>query len=166
MKQFVLFLMLMSSYIVGQNYGVSLGYSSSEAVFGDIFYTQDVNSFHIGYTYKSSNAKGKEISEQKSNYGKTIDGTGSYYTSVDLGYGYLLLEKLRVNVELSFSTKKYYTNYVDGRFSGGGYHMITKDETEMGVGGLLGYNINNFDLFVGLNTIRKMTFGLRYVFKY
>lgn len=73
---------------------------------------------------------------------------------------------MRINLEVSVATRKYYTNYVDGRFTDGGYHIIDKDETELGLGGIVGYYYNNFDFFVGYNSVRKVGFGLRYTFNY
>ena len=55
---------------------------------------------------------------------------------------------------------------MDGRFTDGGYHIIDKDETELGLGGIVGYYYNNFDFFVGYNSVRKVGFGLRYTFNY
>lgn len=166
MKIVTFFLLIFNTITYSQYFGISGGYSDSKAFFGDVFYAINENSFHLGYTSQSNDATGKEVSEQKSNYGRTVSGTGDYFTSVDLGYGYLLFEKLRLNLELSIATQKYYTNYIDGRFEGGGYHMIAKDETELAVGGFVGYNYNNFDFFIGYNTIRQMDFGLRFVFKH
>ena len=160
-----LFLFILISNSFAQNFGASLGYSTSNAFFGDVFYSVNKSSFHIGYTSESNNASGEEVSEQKSNYGKTISGTGDYFSSFDLGYGYNIFENVKVNIELSFASKKIYKNYVDGRFSGGGYHMITKDGFELGLGGFVGYDINNFIFFIGYNSVRKVGFGLRYIFK-
>jgi len=79
MKKLTFILFFISSFSYSQNWGLSLGYSSSNAVLGDLFYSIKQSSFHLGYTYKSNDARGKEVSEQKSNYGRTISGTGNYF---------------------------------------------------------------------------------------
>ncbi len=166
MKRIILITILLSCNSFGQNFGIGLGFSTSNAFFGDVFYSINKSSFHIGYTSESNDATGKEVSVQKWNYGRTISGTGNYFSSVDLGYGYNIYKSIKVNIEMSIATQRQYTNYVDRRFKGGGYHMITDDETQLGIGGFLGYNVNNFDFFLGYNSIRKMGFGFRYIFKH
>ncbi|MBK8946449.1 MAG: hypothetical protein IPM32_14430 [Ignavibacteriae bacterium] len=165
MNKIILLSILFISNVFSQGFGFGLGYSTSNALFGDVCYISDKSSFHIGYTSESNDAVGKLVSEQKSNYGRTISGTGEYFSSFDLGYGYEVIEKVRLNIEISFASKNYYSNYVDRRFDGGGYHMITKDESDVGIGGFVGYNIDNFDFFIGYNSVRKIGFGLRFIFK-
>ncbi|RJP61088.1 MAG: hypothetical protein C4539_20405 [Ignavibacteriales bacterium] len=164
MQKIIVFLFL-STYCIAQSLGISFGFSTSNSIFGDVFYLKDKSSFHFGYSSEINNATGKEVSEQKSNYGRTTNGRGNYFSSFDFGYGYNIYSNIRMNVEISFASRKYYTNYIDGRFTGGGYHMITEEKYELGIGGFVGYNINNFDLFIGYNSVRKVGLGLRYIFK-
>ena len=43
--------------------------------------------------------------------------------------------------------------------------MLTKDDTKIGIGGFLGFTIENIELFAGYNTVRKLGFGFRYLFR-
>ncbi len=162
MKKLVCLFILVNSIVLPQNIGMSLSYSTSNAFAGDLFYTFKNSSFHLGYTSKLNDTRGKEVSDPKPNYGKTVSGHGEYFTSVDIGYGYLISSIIRVNIELSVASKKTYTNYVDGRFTDGGYHMIDEDDTEIGIGGMIGYKHKIFDFFIGYNSVRKFGLGFRF----
>lgn len=157
-------LFLFSESILSQNFGFSLGYASSNTFFGDILYQVNNLSFHLGYSHQTSDAKGKEVTEQKSNYGKTIVWQGNYFYSVDLGVGYFIMEKIRVHAELSICSKDYYINYSDKRFTDDGYHMIDNSESIIGFGGSASYPIKNWELFLGYNSFREVGFGFRLVF--
>lgn len=142
--------------------GVTIGYATTKTLVGDILLGGDVNRFHLGFSLQQGDQVGRQIDERKSNYGLTTDGSGDYFTSVDLGYSRVIKEKFTVHPEVSIGTRKYYTNYVDNRFSGDGYHMIDKKESLLGIGINAGYIVhNNFEFFGGVNSIRGGTFGLR-----
>lgn len=160
-------LLLLSQKLYSQSLGMSIGGSTEKVVFGDVFYKKAQHYFHVGLSYQISDAKGEEKSERKSNYGLSTSGSGDKFYTVDLGYGYQVIDTLELFVELSVGQKKYYTNYIDNRFKDGGYHMIDKDEmiTGFGLGG--SYSINNqFKIFASFNTIRKVGIGIRYIFSH
>ena len=58
-----------------------------------------------------------------SNYGRTVDGTGTYYTSFDLGVGYFVTPQIWITGELSIGTRSIYTQYIDHRFTGDHYYL-------------------------------------------
>ena len=154
-------------YTYSQNWGMSLGGSVEQVIFGDIFYKSANHYFHLGYSYQITDAKGEEKSERKSNYGLTTSGTGDKFYTVDLIYGYQIINKLELFLELSIGEKKDYTNYIDNRFKDGGYHLITNDESIIGYGFGGSYIISRqFGIFIGFNTIRKLGIGIRYTFTY
>lgn len=143
-------------------FGVSVGYATTKTLVGDILVGGDLNRFHLGFSLQKGGQIGSQVDERKSNYGLTTNGSGDYFTSVDLGYSRVIKEKFTIHPELSIGTRKYYTNYVDNRFTGDGYHMIDKRESIVGVGVNAGYIVhNNFEFFGGINSIRGGTFGLR-----
>lgn len=157
--------LLVSSYSYGQKFGVGIAFATSNAMNFELLCNSDDNDFKLGVSYQFSDARGKLVSEQLANYGRTIDGTGSYFFTVDLGYGKTINDKIQLDGELSIGSLNYYTNYIDRRFSEGGYHMIIKKETVVGVGVNAGYLINpSWCLFTGFNTIRKLQFGVRWIF--
>ncbi|MCF8243023.1 MAG: hypothetical protein K9J16_16725 [Melioribacteraceae bacterium] len=159
------FFFILSINTFSQNWGMSLGASIESTVFGDFFYNKGDHYFHFGGTYQITDAKGEEKSERKSNYGLTTDGSGDKFYTIDIGYGYEIIDTLVVFIELSIGQKKYYTNYIDNRFDEGGYHLIDKEETITGIGIGGSYKINKqFMLFLSFNSVRKLGLGLRYVF--
>lgn len=165
--QSVILLFLFSQNLYSQYLGMSIGISTESVVFGDIFYKKAHHYFHAGLSYQMSDAKGEEKSERKSNYGLSTAGSGDKFYTVDLGYGYQIIDTLEVFLEISIGQKKYYTNYTDNRFKDGGYHMINKSEiiTGLGVGG--SYSINKqFKIFASFNSVRKLGIGIRYIFKH
>lgn len=157
-------LFVISENIIAQQWGFSLGYATSNSFFGDFLYQEKNISFHLGYSHQFSDAKGKEVSDQKSNYGKTVVGQGNYFYSIDLGLGYHINSKVRINAELSIGSNEYFTNYSDKRFTDDGYHMITKSESIIGLGGSASYSLQNWELFIGYNTLRKLGLGFRVIF--
>lgn len=156
-----------SSTVFPQNWGMSLGASTEATVYGDIFYNKYNHYFHFGVTYQFSDAKGEEKYVRESNYGLTTSGTGDKFYTFEIGYGYEIIDTFIVFVELSFGERKYFTNYVDNRFKDGGYHLITKNEsiTGYGIGG--SYKISRqFMIFISYNTLRKLGAGARYLFNF
>lgn len=163
----MILLLFFSENLHSQNWGVSIGGSTEKVVFGDMFYKKTQHYFHAGVSYQLSDAKGEEKSERKLNYGLSTSGSGDEFYTVDLGYGYQIIDTLELFVEFSLGQKKYFTNYIDNRFKDGGYHMIDRDEmiTGFGLGG--SYSLNNqFKIFASYNTIRKVGIGIRYIFNY
>lgn len=83
----------------------------------------------------------------------------------DIGYGYNIKGKLPIHGELSIGSTNHYINYIDNRFTGGGYHMIEKREIIIGIGGNIGYKFSgNIEIHTGYNTKRKLSFGMRLSF--
>jgi len=145
-----------------QQFGISIGYGTSKAIYFDVLFGSMPGRFHIGGTYQFSDTRGKLVEEQLANYGRTVDGTGSYYYALDFGYGYQFKGLFLLGGELSIGSRSEFTNYLDGRFSGGGYHMVDESNIIAGIGANLGAQLSSFfELFGGYNTLRKVTFGIR-----
>lgn len=161
----ILTLLIFANSAKAQNWGLGIGYGTSSSIHADFSYLSNQNVFHIGGTYQFSNTKGKLLSEQGPNHGRTVDGRGQYFWTIDFGYGRYLTEKLSVHGELSVGAVNDFTNYVDNRFSGGGYHMIDSTEITGGIGANVGYGFSDsVSGFVGYNTLREITFGIRLIF--
>ncbi|MDX1640128.1 MAG: hypothetical protein R3220_00425 [Balneolaceae bacterium] len=144
-----------------QSWRMSIGYGTSSAIHAD-FFKKDMNSFHIGGSYQFADTRGKLVQERKANYGREIDGTGQYFWGVDLGYGRFLTEKISINGEVSVGSQNDFTNYLDGHFNGGGYHLVNSSEIVAGIGANVGFVASEyFSFFGGYNTLRNATFGIR-----
>ncbi|MBD3616652.1 MAG: hypothetical protein HUJ22_08765 [Gracilimonas sp.] len=156
-----------NNLVKAQSFGVGAGFGTSSSMFVDLFYLENSNSFHLGFSYQFSDTRGKLVSEQKSNYGRTVDGTGEYFWTLDFGYGHNVISELTINGEISLGSLNEYTNYLDGRFNGGGYHMIDQASLVAGIGASVGYNLSeSVNVFLGYNTLRKVTAGLRMNFPF
>ena len=160
--------------------GIDMSYNTSNAISTNFTLGVDsINSFSIGYSYQFNGQVGKEETEQLDNYGRTIIGTGIYYQSFDIGYQRSLSDLYRLypnivftycpislGVELSIGNNIHYTNYEDGRFNGGGYHMHDNSESLFGVGIKASYKISDVCNFIlSYNTIKKVGVGLQLIIK-
>lgn len=156
---FVFFL----NFTYGQTgFGFDIGFATSKSALFDIKYFKNKNAFSLGLTYQFNDTKGKKVTEQLSNYGRTVDGTGNYFYTVDFGYTRILTDKFSLTGELSVGGRNLYTNYIDNRFTDGGYYMVDKSESLFGIGGLVTYYLNqNFGVFAGYNSIRSVAIGLQ-----
>ncbi|WP_138429073.1 hypothetical protein [Fodinibius saliphilus] len=149
---------------LAQNFGMSAGFGTSSSLYGDFFYLNDNSSFHFGGSYQFSDALGEKVEEREPNYGRTVIGNGSYFWSIDFGYNYHFENKIIVGGELSLGSQNEYTNYEDNRFSEGGYHMAESELTG-GIGVNAGYEFSDSTFgFIGYNTLREITFGIRFAF--
>ncbi|MCE7054708.1 hypothetical protein LZF95_08490 [Algoriphagus sp. AGSA1] len=148
----------------GQKIGIGLAGATTGSMNIELSYLDNTdNFFKLGMTYQFADTRGKLVSEQLPNHGKTQAGTGEYFITVDLGYGRRVKEKFLLDVELSAGSENTYQNYIDNRFNGGGYHLITSKKTIIGAGVNGGYLISeNFTAFAGFNTIRKVQVGIRF----
>lgn len=163
-----LLLIYWNEEVKAQDVGISLGFGTSTALYGDFFYLDDNNSYHLGGTFQFSDALGDLIDEdeREPNHGRTVIGSGNYFWSIDFGYNYHFQNKIIVGGELSLGSRNEYTNYEDNRFSEGGYHMVEPDLTG-GIGVNAGYEFSNTTFgFIGYNTLREITFGIRFAFQY
>jgi len=144
-------------------FGVDIGFATIKSSLFGVKYFNDKNAFMLGFTYEFNDTKGKYVTEQLWNYGKTIDSTGEYLISIDFGYSREILDNFYLNSEISAAWKNYYTNYIDNRFDGGGYHMIEVSDVFLGYGLSLGlYITDHFGMFFGYNTIRRTTIGFEF----
>lgn len=142
-----------------------LAYATSNAMNLEMLYLKDGNNFKVGFSLQFSDTRGKQVDEQLSNYGRTVDGIGEYFVTVDFGYGKTIKQRIQLDGELSVGALNYYTNYIDNRFNGGGYHMITNKEVAFGVGLTAGYLVReDWCVYTGFNTVRKLQFGVRWLF--
>jgi hypothetical protein len=97
-----------------------------------------------------------------SGVGSTIEGSDSYFWSVDAGYARIFRERFPVRAILSVGEKINYTNYLDSGFTDGGYHTIDSKKTAIGVGADLGYNFKGlFEIYEGYHTLRSLYLGIR-----
>jgi hypothetical protein len=149
----------------GQRIGFGVGYATSNAIGFDLLYLKDYRHlFKIGGAFQMSDMRGKEVEDQLANYGRTTDGSGESFYCIDLGYGWVIKQKWIVDGELSIGSNSHYTNYIDRRFNDYGYHIITEKENVVGVGVNGNYMIDeNFVVFTGFNTLKKLQFGLRMI---
>ncbi len=146
----------------GQQLGFSLGWGTSQSVYADLFLGNETHRFHLGASYQIPGTKGPLIKEQLPNYGRTIDGTGRYYLAGEIGYGHVFRGRLTIGGELSIGSEAHFINYIDHRFTEGGYHMIDRKEWTAGIGGSVGYIVlESLEIYGGYNTLRKFTIGLR-----
>jgi len=168
-KIYILFLplfLLFNIVTTAQNIGAYLGFATSNSIVADGHYVLDRNSYHVGLTYQFSSAVGKLVTTQLSNYGRTVSGEGNSVFTIDLGYSRLILPNFFVLGQFSIGGKSYFTNYVDNRFSGGGYHMNTKTDLVLGVGFFAGYFVTkNIALCAGFNSATKINIGIRLDFQ-
>jgi len=149
-----------------QRIGFGFGYApTTNNMNFEIIYGIHTSNFKVGMTFRPGNPRGKAVSEQLPNYGLTTDGSGNYFFSFDVGYGKIIKNRFLIDGELSFGGTYYFTNYIDRRFTGDGYHIITSSDTGIGVGLNAGYLITkNINVFTGFNTIRKFQLGARLFF--
>jgi len=83
----------------------------------------------------------------------------------DLAYGYKIDPKVRLTAEISFYREYHYTNYKDARFKEGGYHMIDKRESDVGIGTTASYFLDDKnEIYIGYNSIKKFNGGMRFRF--
>ena len=163
---FITFLaQLLPSVSYSQNFGVILGYSTSDAFIAGGHMINNNFLYRFSVSFEPSAAKGKEVTEQKENYGRTVEGTGDYFTTYDLSVGYYFTPELNISGEISIGRKKYYTSYIDNRFTDGGYHMIDQSESLLGLGLNAGYQFySGIGILIGYNTVREISFALTYDF--
>ena len=169
MKNLLLILLINITFLANAQkigIGVGLAYSSRNAINLELIGSGGKNNnYKIGFTYQFSGVKGELVEDQLSNHGRKEDGRGRYFYSIDLGYGKTINKKFHIDGELSFGSWKYYTNYIDNRFSNDRYHMITDNKFTIGIGINAGYVINEkVGLICGVSTLRKLQFGIRLLF--
>ena len=156
-------ILFVPSVSYSQDFGFVLGYATSNALMVGGHLIQQKFLYRFCVSFEPSDAKGEEVTEQKPNYGQTIEGGGDYFTSYDLSVGYYVTQKMTLSGEISIAEKRYYTNYIDNRFTDGGYHMIDKSETLFGFGLSAGYIFySGFGLLAGYNSIREFSLGITY----
>jgi len=158
-------LLFYSAVSYAQDFGIVLGYASSNALIAGGHIINNNFLYRFCVSLEPSDTKGEEVLEQKPNYGRTIESSGDYFTSYDIGLGYYISPKMTITGEISVGQKKYYINYSDNRFTDGGYHMIVKSESLFGVGVGIGYIIDSgVGFLIGYNTVREFSFGITYDF--
>jgi hypothetical protein len=156
---------LFHSNSYSQSFGLLLGYASSDAFVAGGQVINNHFLYRFSVSFEPSSAKGQEVSEQKSNYGRTVEGSGDYFTTYDLGLGYYITTKMTVTAEISIGRKKYYTSYIDNRFTDGGYYLIDKSESLFGFGLNAGYQFySGMGILIGYNTVREASFAITYDF--
>lgn len=158
---------LLQNQAEAQRLGFSGGYGTSSSMLLDAYYLENGQEFHIGFSRQFAFTRGKPVEERDPNYATTVDGIGEYFRTFDFGYGYHLKNNLTVNGEVSLGSLKKFTNYLDPSFTGGGYHMFDESNFIAGFGANIGYRFTeSINAFLGYNTLRKITFGLRVNFPF
>lgn len=160
-------LCVLQSRAQAQRIGFSAGFGTSSSMLLDIFYLENGEEYHLGFSYQFADTRGKLVEDQEANFSRTVENTGEFYRMVDLGYGYRLGNNMTVQGELSVGTRKEFTNYLDVTFTGGGYHMIDESSIILGGGANIGYNFTeSITVFMGYNTLREFTFGVKFDFPF
>ena len=148
-----------------QGIGFGISYGTAQVIGGEFVFMSKKNIFLFGASIQLSNKKGEAVDNQLPNYGRTVDGEGEYFLTIDLGYGKVIGEKFTVEVSVSLGQNYRYTNYIDNRFSSGGYHLVEEENFVGGIGANIGYMIsNNFNFYLGLNSLKKFQLGARILF--
>lgn len=146
-------------------WGVSIGYGSNKAFQSDVFYHVKASRFHFGFSHQINGQKGSPKTQQLTNYGKSVIGRGTYFTTFDLKYSIVTESQFSISIDGNIGTKKNYTNYSDQRFKNGGYYLITNRSPIAGIGGNIGYVWKNgFELTAGYNTIKGVNMDFRLTF--
>ena len=142
-----------------KGFGFDVGFATSKSLMAAIKYFDGLNAFSLGFSYQSNHELGKRATKRLVD---TIIGNGHYFYTVDIGYTRILNDQFSVEGEISIGPKKFYTNFTNNSFAAGGYHVIDKTNTQLGVGGILIYQFNDiFGLYAGYNTIRQANLGLQ-----
>lgn len=134
----------------------------------NVFMGKNKHRGYLGYTWHGGGGDNplKIVSDTKSNYGTTVIGSGYNSTMIDFGYSKTFFDRLSVQPELSIGSRKFYTNYKDMRFNGGGYAIINRKELVAGVGVSVAYAVGKkavYEPFLGVHTFKKLVFGVRFV---
>jgi len=143
-------------------FGFSFAFSTENVLGMDFSWRKDFNRFHFGFGYQFNGQKNEVVKERKANYGLTKIEDGDFFWLIDFGYSRIIKEKLAINPEVSFGSKKYFTSYEDNRFKDNGYSLINRSLAKAGLGVNIGYLASEyFEFFIGYHTMKKMNFGLR-----
>ena len=168
MKRLILLLAIVATTAVSaqDSFGMSLGYSTANALSFDFIYAPDGHRIHAGYTLQNNGQHPEKRHVGTSNFGQTRQGGSNYYfTSFDVGYGRKFLDKWTADAEFSIGRNNNYTNYSDRRFTEGGYTNINYTESISGYGLSIGYEIYpQIELYGGYHTLKEANFGFRVVF--
>ncbi|GAB3969587.1 hypothetical protein GCM10028806_16070 [Spirosoma terrae] len=138
-----------SDNLAKPKFGLGLGFTHEKVLMMDLHYQRNKSMFRAGYAFQFNGQKGKFVSEQKANYGRTIIGSGKRYMLFTAGYDYWFTDQFSLGVEGVIGSDVYYTNYSDNRFNGGGYYMNGSSEFAAGGGGKVHYRPQG-GLFFGL----------------
>lgn len=130
-------------------FGLGLGYSSNNAFLIDALFKRARLMYRVGYTRQFNGQLGVAKSERLSNYGTTGTGSGQYFVALTLGCSYWLTQRIAVGVEGHLGSDRYYTNYSDRRFTGGGFHMIDGSYAKAGIGGKIEFIVNKWLMLSG-----------------
>jgi hypothetical protein len=143
------------------SFGVGISYGIVNSASADLYYRSSFHQFHLGGSMQFADTRGKPQSDP-SGRGSTLESTGTWFWSVDAGWGYFLSEKIPVNLIVSAGRKLSYSNFLDSSFSDGGYHTIDDRKFTVGIGADIGYNLGGlFQVFAGYHSLRSLYIGIR-----
>lgn len=143
--------------------GISINFSTEQAIGVDVFVYRGNNRFHLGYDHQFNGQKKEIIKNPKESYGLTEIEDGTYFWVIDLGYSRVIKNKITVHPELSIGGEKEFINFQDDRFVDDGYSLITNKKLAVGIGLNIGCLMRKgVEPFIGFHTLKKITFGIRF----
>jgi len=144
---------------------IGFGYSSNKSFLVDCTWTHDKSIYQLGLAVQQSDAVGKKVDSRLPNYGLSATGTGNSYASLDFGVGFKPTNSVKVVFIGSAGQREYFTNYADGRFNGGGYHIV--DNTKFVAGGGISVYIDlsrKWGAELGFNSLHGALATIQYLF--
>jgi hypothetical protein len=160
MKKYLLIFLLIP-FISTAQFGLGIGFSTKPTftIYGQ--YQKKKNIFQIGFIRElGTGTIGPVKFSRLTNYGTTSLGSNNYIQGVNFGYSRFITKRIAFGVDLTVATNRYFTNYSDKRFKGGGYHLIYSQVKVQGVGVSAIYQYKkNYTFLAGFNTLRGVHFG-------
>lgn len=160
MKKYIL-LFLLIPFISTAQFGLGIGFSTKPMFVFYGQYQKKKNVFQIGFIRElGKGAIGQAKFDRLSNYGTTSLGSDNYIIGADFGYNRYIFKNIAIGGEITFASKRYFTNYSDKRFNGGGYHLIYSKEPIQGIGVNIKYKYKkNYTFLAGFNTMKGIQIG-------
>jgi hypothetical protein len=160
MKKYLL-LLLFIPFISTAQFGLGIGFSTKPMFIFYGQYQKKKNIFQIGFIKElGKGAIGQAKFDRLTNYGTTSLGSNNYIQGVDFGYNRFVTKNIAIGGDLTIASKRYFTNYSDNRFKGGGYHLIYSKVPVQGIGINVKYKYKkNYTFLAGFNTMKGVHVG-------
>ena len=164
----IIMLVVIATSLQAQSWNIGVGGATDKVLFGALSYQQSRHHYYVGVSYQFSNAKGDErvgpLSIIESDYGSPNSIGNKYYT-VDLGYGYNIIDPVEVFIEASVGQKTYFANYADPLYSGTPFHVVDHYKVVGGFGFGGNYLLNDWlALGASYHTLRQLGIVIRFTF--